>query len=118
MHLIPLSSFIYGIGGTEPWNGGTEPWNGGTEPWNGYLHIDLLYAPKINVRSVYIYIAIDRVAKIAFVMLGKNKRKETSANFLKSALAFYPYKKMSSAAAIAATIPPMRSQLIGGGGTT
>ncbi|MCL0083675.1 integrase core domain-containing protein, partial [Thermodesulfovibrionales bacterium] len=58
----------------------------------GYLHIDLLYAPKINGQRSYIYTAIDRVAKIAFVMLGKNKRKETGANFLKKALAFYPYK--------------------------
>ena len=51
----------------------------------GYLHIDLLYAPKINGQRSYIYTAIDRVAKITFVMLGKNKRKETGANFLKKA---------------------------------
>ncbi|MEW6621180.1 MAG: hypothetical protein AB1422_17925 [bacterium] len=37
----------------------------------GYLQMDLLYAPKINKGRNYIYTAIDRVAKIAFVMIGK-----------------------------------------------
>ena len=58
----------------------------------GYLHLDLLYTPKTNGHRAYIYTAIDRVAKIAFVVPGKNKRKETGANFLQSVLAFYPYK--------------------------
>ena len=58
----------------------------------GYLHLDLLYAPKIQSKSSYIFTSIDRVSKIAFVMLGKNKRKETGAKFLKAVLAFYPYK--------------------------
>lgn len=57
----------------------------------GYLHIDLLYAPKINKERSYIYTAIDRVAKIAYVMLGKTKTKETGAKFLKAVLQFYPY---------------------------
>ncbi|MEW6619222.1 MAG: DDE-type integrase/transposase/recombinase [bacterium] len=58
----------------------------------GYLHMDLLYAPKINKERNYIYTAIDRVAKIAFVMIGKRKNKETGAIFLKQACPFYPYK--------------------------
>ncbi len=58
----------------------------------GYLHIDLLHAPKINKERSYIYTAIDWVAKIAFVMLGKRKIKETGAKFLKQVLKFYPYK--------------------------
>ncbi|MCI2425453.1 integrase core domain-containing protein [Candidatus Acetothermia bacterium] len=58
----------------------------------GYLHIDLLYGPKINGQRSYIYTAIDRVAKIAFVMIGKNKQKETGAKFLRAVLDFYPYK--------------------------
>jgi transposase-like protein len=58
----------------------------------GYLHIDLLYAPKIRKERSYIYTAIDRVAKIAFIMLGKSKRKETGARFLKETLSYYPYK--------------------------
>lgn len=58
----------------------------------GYLHIDLLYAPKINKERSYIYTAIDRVSKIAFIMLGKSKNKETGAKFLKEVLKFFPYK--------------------------
>lgn len=58
----------------------------------GYLHIDLLYAPKINKERSYIYTAIDRVSKAAYLMLGKSKTKETGAKFLKRVLAFYPYK--------------------------
>jgi len=58
----------------------------------GYLHIDLVYAPKINHERSYIYTVIDRVAKIAFVMMGKRKNKETGAHFLREVLGFYPYK--------------------------
>lgn len=58
----------------------------------GYLHLDVLYAPKIKGIRSYIYTAIDRVSKIAFVMVGKNKRKETGAKFLKEAINFYPYQ--------------------------
>lgn len=58
----------------------------------GYLHIDLLYAPKINGRRRYIYTAIDRVAKLAFLMVGRRKNKETGARFLRAVVAFYPYR--------------------------
>lgn len=58
----------------------------------GYLHIDILYAPKINKERRYIFTAIDRVSKIAYVMLGKTKTKETGTKFLKEVIKFYPYK--------------------------
>lgn len=58
----------------------------------GYLHIDLLYAPKINGERRYIYTAIDRVAKLAFIMVGRRKNKETGARFLKAVITFYPYR--------------------------
>ena len=58
----------------------------------GYLHIDLLYAPKINGERRYIYTAIDRVAKVAFIMVGRRKTKETGARFLKAVITFYPYR--------------------------
>lgn len=58
----------------------------------GYLHIDLLYAPKINGERRYIYTAIDRVAKLAFVMVGRRKTKEIGARFLKAVISFYPYR--------------------------
>lgn len=58
----------------------------------GYLHIDLLYAPKINGQRRYIYTAIDRVAKLAFIMVGRRKTKETGAKFLKAVIGFCPYR--------------------------
>lgn len=58
----------------------------------GYLHIDLLYAPKIDKQREYVYTAIDRTSKIAFIMFGKRKNKETGARFLKKVLSFYPCK--------------------------
>lgn len=58
----------------------------------GYLHIDLLYAPKINKKRSYVYTAIDRVSKIAFIMLGERKNKATGAKFLRKVIKFYPYK--------------------------
>jgi transposase InsO family protein len=58
----------------------------------GYLHLDLLYAPKINGERRYIYTAIDRVAKITFVMIGRQKSKETGARFLQQVISFYPYQ--------------------------
>jgi transposase-like protein len=58
----------------------------------GYLHIDVLYSPKINGKRAYIFTCIDRISKIAFIMLGERKNKETGAKFLKSVINFYPYK--------------------------
>jgi len=58
----------------------------------GYVHIDLLYAPKINKERSYIYTAIDRVSKLAFIMVGKRKNKETGVHFLREVLRFYPHK--------------------------
>ena len=36
--------------------------------------------------------AIDRVGKVAYVMLDKSKNRETGAKFLKEVIRFYPYK--------------------------
>ncbi len=58
----------------------------------GYLHIDLLYTPKINKKRSYICAVIDRIAKIAFIMLGERKTKEAGARFLREIIEFYPYK--------------------------
>lgn len=57
----------------------------------GYLHIDTLYAPKINKKRWYVFTCIDRVAKIAFVSVLERKTKEMGAWFLHEALSFYPY---------------------------
>lgn len=57
----------------------------------GYLHIDVLYAPKIAKKRWYIFTCIDRVSKIAFVWVSDRKTKEMGEKFLQKALAFYPY---------------------------
>ncbi len=58
----------------------------------GYVHIDLLYAPKINKKRSYVYTAIDRVSKVAYITMGTDKRKDTGAKFLKEVIEYYPYK--------------------------
>lgn len=58
----------------------------------GFLHIDVLYSPKINGQRNYIFTSIDRVSKIAYVFLSQSKTKENGALFLKKVLNFYPYK--------------------------
>jgi transposase InsO family protein len=57
----------------------------------GYLHIDVLYTPKINKKRWYAFTAIDRVTKIAFVWVTDRKTKEMGAMFLNKVLTFYPY---------------------------
>lgn len=57
----------------------------------GYLHMDVLYAPKIAKKRHYIFTTIDRVAKIAFLWVSKQKTKEMGTRFLKKALRYYPY---------------------------
>lgn len=59
----------------------------------GYLHIDTLYAPKINKKRWYIFTCIDRVSKIAYLWITDRKTKEMGAYFLKLVLKFYPYRK-------------------------
>lgn len=58
----------------------------------GYLHLDVLYAPKINKKRWYLFTCIDRVSKVAFVFVSKRKTKEMGVRFLSKVLAFYPYK--------------------------
>lgn len=58
----------------------------------GFVHIDLLYAPKINKQRKYVYTAIDRVSKVAFISFSDKKTKESGALFLKKVIEFYPNK--------------------------
>lgn len=57
----------------------------------GYLHIDVLYAPKINKKRRYIFTCIDRVSKIAYLWITDKKTKEMGAKFLEKVLKYYPY---------------------------
>ena len=57
----------------------------------GFIHIDTLYTPKINGIRWYIFTAIDRVSKIAFIQISERKTKERGSEFLQSVIDFYPY---------------------------
>ncbi len=58
----------------------------------GYIHIDLLYAPKINKQRKYVYTAIDRVCKVAYIAFSSRKTKESGAIFLNNVIRFFDYK--------------------------
>jgi len=58
----------------------------------GYLHIDTLYTPKINHKRWYVFTCIDRVSKLAFVLITNQKTKACGTKFLEAVLRFYPYK--------------------------
>jgi len=57
-----------------------------------YIHIDLLYAPKIDKERAYVYTSIDMVSKAAYIMMGTDKRKDTAARFSRKVIEYYPYK--------------------------
>jgi len=57
----------------------------------GYLHLDTLFSPKIAKKRYYIFTAIDRVSKVAFLWVSERKTKEMGTKFLKMVLKFYPY---------------------------
>ncbi|MBU4298823.1 DDE-type integrase/transposase/recombinase [Patescibacteria group bacterium] len=57
----------------------------------GYIHIDTLFSPKIAKKRYYIFTAIDRVSKAAYLWIADRKTKEMGARFLRKVLKFYPY---------------------------
>ena len=58
----------------------------------GYLHIDCFYLPKFNGKRMYCYLAIDRATRLIFLRIYPRKNKEAAADFLISALGFYPFR--------------------------
>lgn len=63
----------------------------------GYLHLDVLFTAKFTLpdgskRRWYIFTCIDRVSKLAFVMLADRKTQAASAKFLEKVIKFYPYE--------------------------
>lgn len=58
----------------------------------GFLHIDITYWPKIDGVKYYIHIAIDRATRLMYLELHEDKKADTAAAFLKSAIAFFPFK--------------------------
>lgn len=57
----------------------------------GYLHIDIT-AIYIQKTKYYLFVAIDRTSKLAYVELYGNQTIENSVEFLKSVLDFFPYE--------------------------
>lgn len=57
----------------------------------GYIHIDTLFSPKIAKKRYYIFTAIDRISKVAYLWITNRKTKEMGTRFLKKVLTFYPY---------------------------
>ena len=60
------------------------------EPW--FLHVDITYWPKIDGVKYYIHIAVDRATRLMYLELHPDKKAETTASFLKAAIAFFPFK--------------------------
>lgn len=57
----------------------------------GYIHVDVFYLPKINGVRRYVYVAIDRTTKMTLVEVYDDKTKESSLNFLKRIISFFPF---------------------------
>lgn len=58
----------------------------------GYLHIDFIYTRRISRKRYYIFTCIDRVSKLAFVLLTNTKKITESVRFLNLVHSYYPYK--------------------------
>lgn len=58
----------------------------------GFLHIDCFYLPKINGVRWYVYLAVDRATKLVFIKAYPRKDKIAAADFLVSALTFFPFR--------------------------
>lgn len=63
----------------------------------GYLHIDLIYTPKFPLpgkdkKRYYVFTCIDRVSKIAFILLTERKTQYMGKHFLERVIDFYPYR--------------------------
>lgn len=58
----------------------------------GFIHVDITYWPKINGIKYYIHIAIDRATRLMYMELHPDKKASTTASFLESAIAFFPFR--------------------------
>jgi hypothetical protein len=58
----------------------------------GYLHIDFIFSKRFEGRRYYVFTCIDRVSKLAYVMLTNSRKVEESVRFLEEVIAYYPYK--------------------------
>ena len=57
----------------------------------GFLHIDVTYLPKIDGKSNYLFVAIDRCTRAMIYWVYENKTAESTANFMDRCIAFFPF---------------------------
>lgn len=58
----------------------------------GYLHIDYIYTRRINKKRHYVFTCIDRVSKLAYVLLTDTRKIREAVRFLNLVNEYYPYK--------------------------
>ena len=57
----------------------------------GYMHIDIAEV-RTEQGKLYLFVAIDRTSKLAFVKLEAEANRYTASDFLRALIAFVPYK--------------------------
>lgn len=57
----------------------------------GFLHIDCTYLPALEGKR-YLFVAIDRATRMAFVQVTPNKSMRSAHSFLRAALEYFPFK--------------------------
>lgn len=58
----------------------------------GYLHIDFIFSKRFERKRYYVFTCIDRISKLAFVMLTDSRKVEESVRFLREVIKYYPYR--------------------------
>ncbi len=58
----------------------------------GYLHLDVTYLPKLNGKSAYLFVAIDRATRTLFYQIYDNKTVQSTNDFFDKCLAFFPFE--------------------------
>jgi transposase InsO family protein len=58
----------------------------------GYLHIDFIFCKRFQGKRYYVFTCIDRISKLAFVMLTNSRKTTESVRFLQEVLNYYPYQ--------------------------
>lgn len=57
----------------------------------GYLHIDFIFTKRIHKKRYYVFTCIDRISKLAYVMLTNTHTITESVRFLGEVVCYYPY---------------------------
>lgn len=58
----------------------------------GFIHMDVTYLPKFDGQKYYLFVAIDRATRTLFFQVYENKTAASAEDFLKNAIAFFPFK--------------------------